>query len=288
MTPVESAQTERRARERRFLDRLAGAEEAIPADRSALVVAHPDDETLGLGAQLPRLRGLTIVYVTDGAPRDAKDATAHGFAGREDYAAARLREVEAALAYAGIGPEALVNLDVPDQEASLRLPQITRSLADLFSERRIEIAFTHAYEGGHPDHDATAFAVHAACQLLSMTGSGVGLVEMPFYRAEGTGWVRQSFIANRAHPELAIRLNEAQRGLKRRMIDAHETQCGTLAPFSLEWERFRAAPIYDFTVLPNGGDLLYERYPWGMTGARWRDLARQAIAVLRLGYEPCA
>jgi hypothetical protein len=33
-------------------------------------------------------------------------------------------------------------------------------------------------------------------------------------------------------------------------------------------------------VLPNDGGLLYERYGWGMTGARWQALARAALAEL--------
>jgi N-acetylglucosamine malate deacetylase 2 len=282
------AKIERLTLERRFLDLLARGDEAVSAERAALVVAHPDDETLGLGAQLPRLKGLTIVHVTDGAPRNAIDAAAHGFAEWKDYAAARRREAEAALAHAGVGPDALVRLDQPDQEASTRLPQITRSLADLFSQRGVEVALTHAYEGGHPDHDATAFAVHAARRLRAAAGCEVGIIEMPFYRAEGSGWARQSFVADPGHPELAIRLNEDQRGLKGHMVDAHETQRGTLSLFSLDSESFRSAPNYDFTGLPNGGNLLYERHPWGMTGARWRELARQALADLRLRSEPCA
>ncbi|MBV9250682.1 MAG: hypothetical protein JO227_15715, partial [Acetobacteraceae bacterium] len=38
--------------------------------RSAVVVAHPDDETVGAGASLRLFRDLTLVHVTDGAPRD--------------------------------------------------------------------------------------------------------------------------------------------------------------------------------------------------------------------------
>lgn len=260
-----------------FLRRLASGA-TISAGAVALVVAHPDDEVLALGAQLPRLKGLTLLHVTDGAPRNA----AHGFSTREDYAAARKTELAAAVAQAGVGPEALVGFGVADQEAALDLAGLARRLGAFSRERGTEVVLTHAYEGGHPDHDAVAFAVHAACRLLARSGDAPGIVEMPFYHADAAGWVRQRFVADGGPPELALRLGEADRALKRRMLDAHATQRETLSHFPPEWERFRAAPAYDFTALPNGGNLLYERYAWGMTGARWKDLCARALGELGL------
>jgi LmbE family N-acetylglucosaminyl deacetylase len=261
----------------RFLAALAGG---FPIDATgvAVIVAHPDDETIAMGAQLRRLQGVTIVHVTDGAPRNGEDASRHGFSGREEYAAARRHELEDAVALAGIGADALVGLGVADQEAALDLPGIARRLAALFAQRSIEVVLTHAYEGGHPDHDAVAFAVHAAARF----GSGPSVIEMPFYRAGPEGWITQAFAADPRAPEIALWLDEEARALKRQMMDAHVTQAGTLAGFAPFVERFRRAPAHDFEILPNGGDLLYERYAWGMSGARWRDLVRAAQAELGL------
>jgi LmbE family N-acetylglucosaminyl deacetylase len=262
----------------RLLAGLAGGLR-IDARAIAVVVAHPDDETIGLGAQLRRLDGVTIVHVADGAPRNGEDASRHGFSGRDDYAAARRRELEAAVAFAGIGLDALIALDVPDQEAALDLPGVARRLAALFAERGVEVVLTHAYEGGHPDHDAVAFAVHAAARL----GAAPSIVEMPFYRAgPEDGWVTQAFAADPRAPEIALWLDDHARALKRHMMGAHVTQGATLAGFAPAVERFRRAPAYDFTALPNCGDLLYERYAWGMTGAGFRDLVRAAQAALGL------
>ena len=66
-----------------------------------MVVAHPDDETVGAGATLPLFRRLLLVHATDGAPRDLADARAVGFADAAGYAAARRRELDAALAAGG-------------------------------------------------------------------------------------------------------------------------------------------------------------------------------------------
>src|SRR3954469_18766827 len=61
----------------------------VVSKRIAVVVAHPDDEAIGAGAVLRGFRDVTIVHVTDGAPRDDGYAGSKGFASRAEYAAAR-------------------------------------------------------------------------------------------------------------------------------------------------------------------------------------------------------
>jgi hypothetical protein len=105
---------------------------------------------------------------------------------------------------------------------------------------------------------------------------------MPFYHAGPSSWTTQRFIPDPERPEFVVWLDAGQRELKHRMLAAHATQAATLAAFTLDFERFRLAPDYDFTALPNGGDLLYERYDWGLMGARWQTLARAALDELGL------
>ena len=134
----------------------------VAAQAAALVVAHPDDESIGCGAQLPRLSGLTVIHVTDGAPRDGRDAARRGFPDPAAYAAVRARELDAALTLAGIAPERRIALGHPDQGVAEIIAPLARQLAALFAARGITVALTHAYEGGHPDHDAVALGLRGA------------------------------------------------------------------------------------------------------------------------------
>jgi LmbE family N-acetylglucosaminyl deacetylase len=266
-----------------FLARLSGRE-TIPGDRVAAILAHPDDEVLGLGAQLPRLPGITLVHVTDGAPRNLVDARRLGFASAEAYAAERRRELERAAALAGIGSDALIGFGFPDQEAAFHLSDIARMVADFLQEHRIRIVFTHSYEGGHPDHDATAFAVHAAVALVEQgAGRGPGVIEMPYYHAAPDGWVRQSFLAGGGSPELRLDLDPGQQAFKSRLFAAHATQKAVLDSFSVATEWFRAASLRDFPALPPVEDLLYEREGWGLDRHRWIALVRDAKRALEIG-----
>ena len=248
------------------------------AGRLLVVVAHPDDEVLACGGLLCRRPDAGIVHVTDGAPRDGADARRLGFADPARYAAARRREAEAALAVAGLAATRLSCLGWADQEASLHLPDIARALAGRVAEA--DLVLTHAFEGGHSDHDAVAYAVAAALRLAR---GGATLIEMPFYHAGAEGWTRQRFLPMEgAGPEIVSVLDPGDLAVKRRMIAAHRTQAETLAAFDIEVERFRRAPLHRFRTRPHEGALLYERHGWGLTSAQW--IERVAAADAALGF----
>jgi LmbE family N-acetylglucosaminyl deacetylase len=150
---------------------------------------------------------------------------------------------------------------------------------------------THPYEGGHPDHDATAFAVHLARELMSAAPPVV--LEFTSYHLSGDGIATGAFLpagvtASAENPPaaaLALALEERER--KRRMIACFASQAETLAQFPVgEVERFRVAPAYDFTRAPHDGTLHYERFDWGCTGEEWR--ARAAVALDALGVREVA
>ena len=266
---------------RALLAALAANEATIPADNLAIVVAHPDDEAIGIGGSLARLKTPWIVHVTDGGTLDPKFSRQQGFDSPEAYSRARLDEVKAAMRLVGIPPQRLINLGIADQDVPNRMAAVARELKRHFSEKRIEIVVTHAYEGGHYDHDGVAFAVHAAAARLARdAGVGPAIIEMPLYRNGFLHTARQSFSRRAGTPETLIRLSSRSSLLKSRLYEAYRTQRGMLGSFDVVRERFRLAPAYDFERLPNRGNVHYDRFSWAISSRDWPRLVRNALDSL--------
>ena len=257
-----------------ILEKLAARRSV--AERVVIVAAHPDDETIGVGAQLCRFEDALLVHVTDGAPRDGRDAAAYGFAMLGDYAAARRGELAAALTAGGAQRMRRVCLGVVDQEAMHDLTALTHRLREIFEQEKPWALITHAYEGGHPDHDAAAFAVHAACRQMPEPPA---LLEMTSHFRHGGRRVVGRFLPG-DQPVISLALNEEEIRRKRAMIACFTTQRAVLAEFDASVERLRLAPVYDFSRLPNDGELDYETMGLGITGAEWRQAAAAALAEL--------
>ena len=254
----------------------------LPMPSAMVVMAHPDDETVALGARIARFQEAHFVHVTDGAPRNEQDSRAHGFQNLEEYRQARVRELEEMFAAAGLQRVSRRSFNVPDQEASLNLAALTHRLAQHIAHHRPEIIFTHPYEGGHPDHDACAFAVHHAVALNRARGGGRPLIlEAPFYHAGPSGFEPGKFLRHDGYmPEIVYELSDAERERKRGLIACFKTQRETLSGFHDATERFRIAPVYAFTRPPHKGQVLYENFPWGMSSERFCQLALQVETEL--------
>jgi N-acetylglucosamine malate deacetylase 2 len=254
------------------------------APRTLIAFAHPDDETIGAGAVLARLAHVRLLCATDGAPLDRRWWGDPSCATREDYAALRRRELTAALALPNVPPESLVQLTHPDQALSLRMAELSHQVRAALEAAAPDVVLTHPYEGGHPDHDSLALAVHAAVALLRRAGARAPeIAEFASYHADGDGLAVGGFLPHARFTAWTVPLSPAEQRTKRRMLDAHASQRETLAQFGVDAESFRPAPRYDFTEAPHPGPLWYERFEWGCTGAQWR--ARAADAIRALGLE---
>jgi LmbE family N-acetylglucosaminyl deacetylase len=257
---------------------LASPDDQRRPPPTAVVVAHPDDETAGAGGRLKRLRKALFVYTTDGSPMCLTDARQAGYSSRHDYAQARQAELGAALGGLGISSRQIRYLGCIDQLSAYHLVTLIQSIKQLLASGDYALVLTHPYEGGHPDHDTAALAVQAACRLLQREGRRIPVpVEITSYHLNGNSIRIGEFLPSSGRGEFTIPLSPDQQLEKRRLLDLFVSQRKVLAAFPVERERFRIAPRYDFAQPPHPGPLLYERFQWRMTGARWRSLAIGAL-----------
>ena len=234
-----------------------------------------------LGAKGWRVR---VVHITDGAPRDPSLRPTLRALAPSEAAAVRRAELAAALLAGGLDPDVVLapSLGVPDQDATLAMVEVARALSRRLVESPPSVVITHPYEGGHPDHDAVAFAVHAAAR---MSGLPLRIAEMSSYHAARG---RQRIATASFLPGGAASCTARHDGIlgagaiarKRAMLDAFASQVDVIASFDTLAEPLRCAPAYDFTRPPHTGPLQYERLAFGWSGERWRALARAALRNL--------
>lgn len=266
--------------------KLCGASHSEMADINVLLettvvlVAHADDEVIGFGALMQRMRKAVVVFATDGAPRDEYFWKPYG--SREAYAEIRRQEARAALAVVGAEPVFLadrVSGGIADQELFRRLPQAMEGFRNVVAEIRPNALLTLSYEGGHPDHDS-------ACFIATMVGRSVGIPvwEGPLYHREpdGTGAVQKFHQFFGEEVELRVEGEEMRKKLE--MFHTYKSQKLTLDVFRPEVEKFRPIANYDFTRPPMPWKLNYEIWQWSMTGeqvaASFADYLRSEEAVL--------
>ena len=244
-----------------------------------MVVAHPDDEVLGMGGRLTILQNLTLIQLTDGSPRSETDGQKNDFETVSDYASARERETLRALARLGLRSYRRIKYGFPDQEAVMALSELTEVLkADL---ERMKLVFTHPFEGGHPDHDAAAFAVQTACERIGISGHEPPLrFEFASYHSRSGRMITGQFWPDSASPEFAVRLPLRECARKRQALSCYRTQRDVIAQFEPDIERYRVAPRYDFSRSPPPGTALYDAFGWSMTARVWRQYAQVAASQL--------
>ena len=179
-------------------------------------------------------------------------------------------------------PSRCLEIGIVDQEASFQLVQLTNALIQIFTHLDPDIVLTHAYEGGHPDHDAVAFAVNHARRFLARRSTRIpAAIEFACYHRnpDGENMETASFLPVPGIEPIVVPLSEAQQARKQQMFSCYISQHEILAQFPLHVEAFRIAPPYDFTLPPHPGPLFYEGFDWGMTGIQWRKLATRAAGA---------
>ena len=239
--------------------------------RILIAVAHADDEALGCFSQLLNDGDdVHILHATDSTPLDPRYALKNGYPDVDAYRAGRRREMLEALAVTGLDPARHWRaLPFADQDAPNRIAEIRRAVAAYQADR----IYTHAYEGGHPDHDALAFAVSGI-----QADQAAEVWEFPLYHASPEGELPtvNHFLDGEA--STVVRLTPAQLDHKRRTLACFRSQKRVLDNFdTLDIEQFRPQKAYDFDAPPHAGPLYYEIRRHGWTWPAWRA-AIQATA----------
>lgn len=180
------------------------------------VLAHPDDEVLfwPLIARAPR-KGLTLLFVTDGSA---------GGSVRPDV---RVEETRKMLAGLGVDPAAAVFLGrdkgLSDGALHARMDEAWGALSE-WADRAgtVSAVYTHAWEGGHQDHDVC----HALSLALAKRMSAGKVGQVACYRRPDAGVAPYSVldpIAANGVPDTFV-MNSSERSAMARSVAAYPSQ----------------------------------------------------------------
>jgi LmbE family N-acetylglucosaminyl deacetylase len=234
--------------------------------RVMVLVAHADDESVGYGALLQKMREPMVVIATDGSPRD--EYFWRRFGSREAYRAVRRDEARRAMQAVGVRELVLLaeaDERLEDQRLFLNLGAAYARLQELVERKRPEAIATLAYEGGHPDHDS--------CSLLA-AGLGerfsVPVWETPVYAREScgaggeSGMLVQRFLCE-SGDEATVEISEGELERKLAMCAQYASQGDFLRTFDARREIVRPQVKYDYFRAPHAGPTNYEQWQWWMS-----------------------
>ncbi len=286
--------------------------------RVLVLVAHADDECVGYGALLQKMREAVVVIATDGAPRDEFFWGRYG--SRERYAAVRREEARRAAQVVGIRELVLLaeeDVRLEDQRLFLNLAAAYELVAKVAERVRPEAIATLAYEGGHPDHDCCSLlgarlgarlgvpvwetAVYARGRVSKFQGFKVSEVKgkgdgeyaecaHPTSAKSGQIWGTQTdpdgelrlqefLCANGTEQRVEISAAELER--KRAMLAEYESQQSELLEsFDLGREVVRPQVRYDYGRAPHEGRTNYECWGWWMSA---REVSARLAEFLESG-----
>ncbi len=226
--------------------------------RTLVLVAHPDDEAVGCGALLQRMKEPAVIFATDGAPQD--EFFWGKFGSRQRYG--EVRENEARVALAAVRVAHVEFAGLPDQELFLRLRDGFNYLVEAVERIRPEALLTLAYEGGHPDHDSCSFLGAQLGRRFSLP-----VWEMPLYFRRTDGHlVTQTEFLDAGPIEFTIEPTPEEIARKRTMLAAYPSQGEFLKNFVDASEHFRPQVAYDYGRRPHEGILNYEAWGWRIRG----------------------
>jgi len=229
------------------------------ARKYLFLFAHPDDDVL--------IAGTMRMLLTRGAEINAAWVTSGDFLGQ---ATIRQRELARATEILGLESARVHLLGFPTLKLLSDLSQCVERVQRLMEETEPEQVFVTAFEGGHPDHDATNFMAYEANRRWH---GGAKLFEFPLYNGTGSAWHwwwRVNAFPDGGPAVLYNRLDEDAVRCKHMMMSTYSSQWMYMIPARLAsshrrmkeiGEPYRPCPAdRDHAIPPHDGRLNYERW----------------------------
>jgi N-acetylglucosamine malate deacetylase 2 len=214
-------------------------------NRPLIFVAHPDDETLACGGLLQRMDASLIVFATDGAP--AYYGFERKFHSLKEYSDARFQEAARVVALLpNCSFQRLTRPDASyfvDQQLFHDLRPALNSLCKIARAFSPDALLSHAYEGGHIDHDACSFIASHAAAALSLKH-----FEFPLYSVDANGKSIYQQFRDAGPAPMEWRLTETETACKEKMLAEYKTQHGIASVFQFATEQLRDATHTDYSA----------------------------------------
>ena len=134
--------------------------------------AHQDDLEIAVGGLIHRLissgEKVKVVCTTNGAPTNPIYYPRFGISDSLNYSNMRVRESLKAHSFLGLSKNDSIFLNFSDQALAENIFEGVETISSILSDVKPGIIITPAYEGGHPDHDATRFIVEKAIKKTGL------------------------------------------------------------------------------------------------------------------------
>lgn len=229
------------------------------------VFAHPDDEAIGTSKLIYDNRTRSnIAFMTDGMPHPSGDSKYYPPYTKlppygDLYAEVRKLEAECAASELGVPVDRIEFINIPDMELINNMLTAFRDLRSLILRVQPELIITHAYEGGHIDHDLTSFIV----SYLSKDNPQITLIEAYLYNFEAEDFNHNLPLFDQRIFAQEIILNNTDKMRKKFAFAQYASQSVDLNyfnPEANEWIKMIDKNCLErFKEPPHQGTLQYER-----------------------------